>query len=275
MDKYKDLKTISNKLRVNIINMLKESKSGHPGGSLSACDILTSLYFKEMNIDPDNPNWADRDRFVLSKGHAAPVLYVALAEKGFFPKEELMKLRKIGSMLQGHPDMKGTPGVDMTTGSLGQGIAAANGMALAGKIDNKDYRVYAMIGDGESQEGIVWEAAMLSAHYNLDNITVFLDHNDLQIDGTNEEVMNIEPIDEKFRAFGWHVIKIDGHSFEEIFSAIDESKNTKGKPTMIIAKTVKGKGVSFMENQAGWHGKAPSEEETKRAVDELGGGIND
>ena len=269
MEKYKELKLIANSLRIDIIKMLAESKSGHPGGSLSACEILTALYFKEMNIDPKNPKWEDRDRFVLSKGHGAPVLYAALAEKGYFPKEELMKLRKIGSMLQGHPDMKGIPGVDMSTGSLGQGLAAANGMALAGKIDNKDYRVYALIGDGESQEGIIWEAAMFAAHYKLDNLTVFLDHNGLQIDGRNEEVMNIEPIDEKFKAFGWNVISIDGHDFEEIFKALESAKKTTGKPTMIVAKTVKGKGVSFMENQAGWHGKAPNKEETEQALNEL------
>ncbi|NLX61465.1 MAG: transketolase [Tissierellia bacterium] len=275
MDKYNDLKQIASKLRISIIEMLQEAKSGHPGGSLSACEILTALYFKEMRVDPNNPQWPDRDRFVLSKGHGAPVLYAALAEKGFFPKEELMSLRKIDSMLQGHPDMKDTPGVDMTTGSLGQGLAAANGMALAGKLDNKDYRVYALIGDGEAQEGIIWEAAMCAAHYKLDNLTVFLDHNGLQIDGFNRDVMNIEPIDEKFKAFGWHVINIDGHSFEEIFAALEEAKKTKGKPTMIIAKTVKGKGVSFMENQVGWHGKAPSQEEAKKALDEIGGVVND
>lgn len=275
MDKYSELKKIAATLRTDIIEMLKESKSGHPGGSLSACEIMAALYFKEMKIDVNNPEWPDRDRLVLSKGHGAPVLYAALAEKGFFPKEELMKLRKTDAMLQGHPDMKGTPGVDMTTGSLGQGLAAANGMALAGKLDKKDYRVYALIGDGEAQEGIIWEAAMLSAHYKLDNLMVFMDHNGLQIDGLNKDVMNIEPIDDKFRAFGWHVINIDGHSFEEIFSALEEAKDTKGKPTMVIARTVKGKGVSFMEDQAGWHGKAPSEEEAKNALDEIGGVIND
>lgn len=275
MDKYKDLEVIANNMRINIINMVNEAQSGHPGGSLSICEIVTALYFKEMNIDPKNPNWENRDRFVLSKGHAAPVLYAALAEKGYFPKEELMSLRKIDSMLQGHPDMKGIPGVDMTTGSLGQGLSAANGIALAGKIDKKDYRVFAIIGDGESQEGIIWESAMFAAHHKLDNITVFLDHNGLQIDGPNEEVMSIEPIGDKFKAFGWHVINIDGHSFEEIFEAIDEAKNTKGKPTMIVAKTIKGKGVSFMENQVGWHGKAPSEEQTIQAIEELGGGVND
>lgn len=274
MDKYSDLRKIASTLRTDIIEMLKEAKSGHPGGSLSACEIITALYFKEMRVDSNNPEWPDRDRFVLSKGHGAPVLYAALAEKGFFSKEELLSLRKTGAMLQGHPDMKGTPGVDMTTGSLGQGLAAANGMALAGKLDKKDYRVYVLIGDGEAQEGIIWEAAMFSAHYKLDNLTVFMDHNGLQIDGLNKEVMNIEPIDEKFRAFGWHVINIDGHSFEDIFSALEEAKNTKGKPTMIIARTVKGKGVSFMENKADWHGKAPSEEEAKKAIDEIGGVVN-
>lgn len=269
MKKYEELKSMANQLRIDIIEMLTESKSGHPGGSLSACEIVTALYFKEMNVDPKNPNWEDRDRFVLSKGHGAPVLYAGLAEKGYFSKDELMSLRKIDSMLQGHPDMKGTPGVDMSTGSLGQGIAAANGMALAGKIDNKDYRVYALIGDGECQEGLVWEAAMFAAHHKLDNLTVFLDHNGLQIDGRNEEVMNIEPIDEKFKAFGWNVITIDGHNFEEIFDALESAKKTTGKPTMIIAKTIKGKGVSFMENQVGWHGKAPSNEQAEKALSEL------
>lgn len=275
MKNYEELKSIAKSLRIDIIKMLEKSQSGHPGGSLSACEILTALYFKEMNIDPKNPHWEDRDRFVLSKGHGAPVLYAALAERGYFPKEELNSLRKINSMLQGHPDMKGTPGVDMTTGSLGQGLSAAGGMALAGKIDKKDYRVYALVGDGEVQEGIIWEAAMSAAHYKLDNLTVFMDHNGLQIDGKNEDVMNIEPIDEKFKAFGWHVIKIDGHNFEEIFAALEEAKNTKGKPTMIIASTVKGKGVSFMENQAGWHGKAPSSEQAQQALEELGGVKND
>ena len=237
MGRYKEVEKTATKLRMEVVKMLKEAKSGHPGGSLSACEIVTALYFKEMNIDSSRPDWPDRDRFVLSKGHGAPILYAALAEKGYFPKEELMKLRKIDSMLQGRPDMKGTPGVDMSTGSLGQGLAAANGMALAGKLDNKAYRVYALVGDGEVQEGIIWEAAMFAAHYQLDNLTVFLDHNGLQIDGLNKAVMNIEPIDEKFRAFGWHVINIDGHNFEEIFAAIEEAKNTKEKPTIIIAKT--------------------------------------
>ncbi|RKD30081.1 transketolase [Thermohalobacter berrensis] len=271
MDNYQELKETANRLRKDIIKMINEAGSGHPGGSLSACEIVTALYFKEMKIDPKRPNWENRDRFVLSKGHAAPVLYAALAEKGYFPKEELMKLRKTGEMLQGHPDMKGTPGVEMSTGSLGQGLACANGMALAGKLDGKDYRVYALIGDGEVQEGMIWEAAMFAAHYKLDNLTVFLDHNGLQIDGENKEVMNIEPIDKKWEAFGWQVITINGHDFEEIFKAIEESKNTKGKPTIIIANTVKGKGVSFMENEVGWHGSAPNDEEAEKAIIELGG----
>lgn len=274
MENYNELKSIAKKLRIDIIKMLEKSKSGHPGGSLSACEILTALYFKEMKIDPKNPKWEDRDRFVLSKGHGAPVLYAALAEKGYFPKEELMHLRQINSMLQGHPDMKGTPGVDMTTGSLGQGFSAAVGMALAGKIDKKNYRVYTLIGDGESQEGIIWEASMFASHNKLDNLTAFMDHNGLQIDGKNDEVVRIEPIDEKFKAFGWNVINIDGHNFEEIFSAIEKSKNTKGKPTMIIAKTIKGKGVSFMENQVGWHGNAPDREQAEKALIELGGEID-
>lgn len=266
-----ELKEIARKIRVDIIEMLEASQSGHPGGSLSAVEILTALYFKEMNIDPANPKWEDRDRFVLSKGHGTPVLYGTLAERGFFPKEELKNFRKLGSMLQGHPDMKEIPGVDMTTGSLGQGLAAANGMALAGKLNNKDYRVYAVIGDGECQEGLIWEAAMLSAHYKLDNITVFLDYNGLQIDGPNKEIMNIDPIDEKFKAFGWNVLTIDGHSIDEIIKSIGEAKGTKDKPTIIIAKTFKGKGISFMENQVGWHGKAPSAEEAQKALEELGG----
>ena len=270
-----ELQEIAKNIRTSIIEMLNASQSGHPGGSLSAVEILTTLYFKEMKVDVKNPRWEDRDRFVLSKGHATPVLYSTLAEKGFFPKEELINFRKISTMLQGHPDMKDIPGVDMTTGSLGQGLAAANGMALAGKLDNKDYRVYAMVGDGESQEGIIWEAAMLSAHYKLDNLTVFLDHNGLQIDGETKNIMNVDPIDEKFKAFGWHVININGHSYDEIHKAIDEAKNTKGKPTMIVSKTIKGKGVAFMENQAGWHGKAPNTEETKLALEEIGGGLND
>ncbi|EMT37932.1 Transketolase, N-terminal subunit, partial [Thermoanaerobacter thermohydrosulfuricus WC1] len=252
------LKQKAKEVRIDIINMLAEAGSGHPGGSLSCADILTLLYFDKMNVKPDNPKWEDRDRLVLSKGHAAPALYAVLAEKGFFPKEELKTLRKLGSILQGHPDMKSTPGLDMTTGSLGQGLSAANGMALAGKLDKKGYRVYVILGDGELQEGQIWEAAMTAAHYKLDNLTAILDFNGLQIDGPNREVKNIEPVNEKFKAFGWHVIEIDGHDFDQIDKAIEEAKATKGKPTLIIAHTIKGKGVSFMENQVGWHGSAPN-----------------
>lgn len=268
-EKLQELTEISKTIRRHIVEMLAEAGSGHPGGSLSSADILTVLYFHEMKVDPKNPRWEDRDRFVLSKGHAAPVVYAVLAEKGFFPKEELMKLRKTGAMLQGHPDMKGTPGLDMTTGSLGQGLSAAIGMALAGKLDKKDYRVYALLGDGEVEEGQIWEAAMAAAHYNLDNVTAFVDDNGLQIDGPVKEVMSPGDIGEKFGAFGWHVIYIDGHDFQAIASAIEEAKNTKVKPTAIIAKTVKGKGVAFMENQVGWHGKAPSLEEAKEALKAL------
>lgn len=271
---YAKLKETARTIRQDIIEMLAESNSGHPGGSLSAVEILTALYFSEMNVNPDDPHCEDRDRFVLSKGHAAPVLYSALAEKGYFEKKHLSTLRKLGSILQGHPNMNDTPGVDMSTGSLGQGLSAANGMALAGKLDKKDYRVFVLLGDGELEEGQVWEAAMTSAHYKLDNVTAFVDHNKLQIDGPIEKVMNPEPVADKFAAFGWHVISIDGHSFEEIFKAIDEAKTVKGKPTMIIANTVKGKGVSFMENQAGWHGTAPNKEQRDQAIKELGGAIN-
>lgn len=268
------LKDTARIIRQDIIEMLAESKSGHPGGSLSAVEILTALYFSEMNVNPDNPHDENRDRFVLSKGHAAPVLYSVLAERGYFEKKHLQTLRKLGSILQGHPNMNDTPGVDMSTGSLGQGLSAANGMALAGKIDNKNYRVFVLLGDGELDEGQVWEAAMTSAHYKLDNLTAFVDHNRLQIDGPVEKVMNPEPVADKFKAFGWHVISIDGHSFEEIFKAIDEAKSVKGKPTMIVANTIKGKGVSFMENQAGWHGTAPNKEQRDQAIKELGGAIN-
>ena len=271
----KHLTSVANKIRQDIIKMLTESASGHPGGSLSAVEILTSLYFSEMNINPENPKWEDRDRFVLSKGHAAPLLYAVLAERGYFDKKHLMTLRKIGSMLQGHPNMNETPGVDMSTGSLGQGLSAANGMAIAGKLDKKNYRVYALLGDGELEEGQVWEAAMAAAHYKLDNLTAFVDHNGLQIDGPITKVMNPEPIGDKFKAFGWNVIEIDGHNFNEIFNAIDKAKKTCGKPTMIVAKTVKGKGVSFMENQAGWHGTAPNKEQEEIALKELGGALNE
>lgn len=258
-------------IRQDIIRMLGEAKSGHPGGSLSATDIVTTLYFYEMNIDPANPKWPDRDRFVLSKGHAAPVLYAALAEKGYFPREELLTLRKTGSRLQGHPSMKHLPGVEMSTGSLGQGLSAANGMALAARLDGKGYRVYVILGDGEIQEGQVWEAAMAAAHYKLDNMVAILDHNGLQIDGPTEDVMSPEPVADKWRAFGWHVIEINGHDFTEIINALKKAKEVKGKPTMIIANTIKGKGVSFMENQVGWHGNAPNPEQTSQALSELGG----
>lgn len=267
-----ELKKISKNIRINIIKSVSSAKSGHPGGSLSVADILTVLYFDKMNINPENPKWEDRDRLILSKGHVAPALYATLAEKGYFSKEELLKLRKTGAMLQGHPDMKSTPGVDMSTGSLGQGLSAANGMALTAKLDKKDYKIYAILGDGEVQEGQIWEAAMSSAHYKLDNIIAILDYNGLQIDGSNDEVMGISPIDEKFAAFGWNVMKIDGHDIEAIGNAVDEAKKSEGKPTVIIAKTVKGKGVSFMENNADWHGTAPNEEQTKKALAELEGG---
>jgi transketolase len=269
-----ELKNIANNIRVNIIKAVSSAKSGHPGGSLSIADILAVLYFEKMNIDPKDPKKADRDRLVLSKGHSAPALYAALAERGYFPQEELLGLRKYESKLQGHPDMKKIEGVDMSTGSLGQGLSAANGMALAGKLDNSSYRVYAVLGDGEVQEGQIWEAAMSASHYKLDNLTAFLDLNGLQIDGSNEEVMSISPIDEKFKAFGWNVLTADGHCFEEIENAIDEAIATKGKPTIVICNTAKGKGVSFMENNCAWHGTAPNEEETKKALAELEGGEN-
>ncbi len=258
-------------IRSYIIKMLAEAGSGHPGGSLSAVEIVTALYFHVMNIKPEEPYWPDRDRFVLSKGHAAPVLYAALAEKGFFPVEELWKLRKTGAMLQGHPDMKGTPGVEISTGSLGQGLSAANGMALAARLDGRKSRIYVLLGDGEVEEGQVWEAAMAAAYYKLDNLMVFVDHNHLQIDGHVEEVMSPEPLKDKFNAFGWHVVEIDGHNLEEIIQAVETAKGIKGKPTVAIAETIKGKGVSFMENQVDWHGKAPSREQMKKALEELGG----
>lgn len=269
--KVEQLQSIAKTIRKDIVAMLTESASGHPGGSLSAADILTVLYFDEMNVDAKNPHNPERDRFVLSKGHAAPVLYSALARKGFIPVEDLKTLRKIGSNLQGHPNMNDVPGIDMSTGSLGQGVSAAVGMALAGKLDKKDYRVYALLGDGELEEGQVWEAAMAAAHYNLDNLTIFIDYNGLQIDGDITKVMNPAPIDEKYKAFGWNVINIDGHNIEEIINAIEQAKNTKGQPTCIVCKTIKGKGVSFMENEASWHGTAPSKEQCEIALKEIGG----
>lgn len=259
------------KIRRHIVEMVAEANSGHPGGSLSATDILTVLYFHEMRLDPKNANDPNRDRFVLSKGHASPVLYGVLAEKGFFPTEELKSFRKINSRLQGHPSRVALPGVEMSTGSLGQGLSAALGMALAGKIDNRGYRVYTLIGDGEIQEGMIWEALMSAAHYKLDNLTAFLDYNQLQIDGPIENVMNPNPVDEKFKAFGWHVIIIDGHNIKEIDQAIQQAKEIKDKPTIIIAKTIKGKGVSYMENKAEWHGIAPNSEQLEQALKELGG----
>lgn len=264
-----ELKRKANVIRQDIISMLVPAKSGHPGGSLSAADIVTTLYFQEMRINPQDPHWVDRDRFVLSKGHAAPVLYAALAEKGYFSKNELQGLRQTGRMLQGHPDMKRTPGVDMSTGSLGQGLSAANGMALAGKLEKKDYRVYVLLGDGEMAEGQIWEAAMAAAHYKLDNVTAILDFNGLQIDGTTDSVMSTAPLADKWRAFCWHVIEVDGHDIEALQKAFAEAKQVKGKPTILIAKTVKGKGVSFMEDQAGWHGNAPNAEQAEQALKEL------
>ncbi len=269
--KYPELKEIAQNIRIDIIRSIHAAGSGHPGGSLSAADIVTALYFREMNIDSKNPKMLTRDKFILSKGHAAPVQYAALAEKGFFPKEELLTLRKMGSKLQGHPDMKKVPGIEMSTGSLGQGFSVSVGMALANIMDNNEGRIYVLLGDGEIQEGIVWEAAMSAAHYGLDNLTAFLDWNGLQIDGKNEDVMTVSPVDEKFRSFGWNVLYIDGHNFDEIVEALNKARNTEGKPTVIIAKTIKGKGVSFMEDNPGWHGKAPSDEEAKKAVEELGG----
>lgn len=268
---YDKLSAKAKDIRIDIIKSLYHAGSGHPGGSLSATDILTVLYFYEMNVDPGNPKMKDRDKFVLSKGHAGPVLYSTLAEKGFFPKSELSTLRKLGSKLQGHPDMELVPGVEMSTGSLGQGFSTAIGMALAGKLDNSHGRVYTLLGDGELQEGIVWEASMAAAHYKLDNLCVIVDWNGLQIDGFNDEVMTVTPIPEKFNAFGFETIEIDGHSPKQIVEALAKAKTVKGKPTAIIAKTVKGKGVSFMENQASWHGAAPNEEQAKEAVKELGG----
>ena len=267
--KLEMLQSAANKIRIGVIEGTHAAKSGHPGGSLSISDIMAYLYFSEMNIDPKNPDMPDRDRFVLSKGHCAPALYAALANRGYFPVEELTTLRKIGSRLQGHPDMTLTPGVDMSAGSLGLGISSAAGMALAAKVDKKDYRVYTVVGDGESEEGQVWEACMFAAHYKLDNFCLILDWNGLQIDGPVAEVMNPTPHDKKLEAFGFHVISIDGHSFEEIEKAFAEARTVKGKPTAIIAKTVKGKGVSFMENQVSWHGSAPNDEQYAQAIAEL------
>ncbi|MBR3966939.1 MAG: transketolase [Clostridia bacterium] len=264
-----ELSEIARNIRIGAIEGVYNAKSGHPGGSLSISDILAYLYFEEMNIDPKNPKWEDRDRFVLSKGHCAPALYAVLAEKGFFDKELLKTLRKADSFLQGHPDMKHTPGVDMTTGSLGLGISAACGMALSGKVAGKDYRVYTIVGDGESEEGQVWEASMFANHYKLDNLCVIIDWNGLQIDGAITEVMNPTPFDKKLEAFGYNVIIIDAHNFDEIEAAFAAAKATKGRPTAIIAKSTKGKGVSYMENNVSWHGAAPSAEQYEQAMSEL------
>lgn len=269
MKDTRELEKISKEVRRGIIEEVYRAESGHPGGSLSIADILTVLYFNVLNIDPTNSKWEDRDRFVLSKGHCSPALYSILANRGYFDKELLKTFRNLESNLQGHPDMNKVPGVDMTTGSLGQGLSVANGMAIAGKLNNKQYRVYCLLGDGEIEEGQVWEAAMTANKYKLDNLCVIVDNNNLQIDGTIEEVMSSYPIDEKFKSFGFQIINIDGHNIQEIIDAFDVAKNVKGKPTCIIAKTIKGKGVSFMENKAEWHGKAPTEEQYNLAMKEL------
>ena len=264
-----DLKMKAKEIRKDIIEEVYNANSGHPGGSLSISDIMAVLYFNELRIDEKNPRWEERDRLVLSKGHCSPALYAALAERGFFDKEDLKSFRKIESNLQGHPDLNKVPGVDMTSGSLGQGLSIANGMAIAGKMDNKNYRVYTILGDGEIEEGQIWEAAMTANKYKLDNLCVIVDNNNLQIDGTIEEVMSSYPIDEKFKSFGFNVLTIDGNNIEEILNGFEIAKQTKNKPTCIIAKTIKGKGVSFMENKAEWHGKAPNEEEYIQAMREL------
>ena len=264
-----ELKKRAKSIRKNIVKMITEAQSGHPGGSLSSADILATLYFAIMNVDSANPQMKERDRFVLSKGHAVPVLYATLAERGFFPEEELLSLRKINSRLQGHPNINDTPGIDMSTGSLGQGLSAANGMALAIRLNGGKNRVYALLGDGELEEGQVWEAAMLAGHYKLDNLTAFVDNNNLQIDGPITEVLSPLPIGEKFAAFGWNVLEIDGHDFDAIYDAVEKAKAFKGKPTMIVAHTIKGKGVPEMENAVDWHGKAPSQEQCASFIAEL------
>ena len=264
-----DLQKKATQIRKYIIEEVFSAKSGHPGGSLSCTDIFTTLYFAEMKVDTKNPKDPNRDRFVLSKGHCAPALYATLAVKGFFPEEDLFTFRKVDSYLEGHPNMTYVPGVDMSTGSLGQGISTAVGMALAGKIDKKDYRVYSILGDGEIEEGQVWEASMAAAHYKLDNLTAFVDYNGLQIDGNITDVMNPEPIADKFAAFGWNVITVDGHDHEQIKNAIETAKTVKGKPTMVVCRCVKGKGVSFMENNYAWHGTAPNQEQRDQAISEL------
>lgn len=274
IEKVSELEKMAKEVRKGIIEAVYNGKSGHPGGSLSVADILTVLYFNELNIDEKNPKWEDRDRLVLSKGHCSPALYSCLANRGFFSVEDLKTFRNINSYLQGHPDMNKVPGVDMTTGSLGQGLSSAVGMAIAGKMDKKDYRVYCILGDGEIEEGQIWEAAMSAKKYKLDNLCVIVDNNNLQIDGTVEEVMSPYPIDEKFRSFGFEIIKIDGHNMQEIMDAFDVAKHIKDKPVCIIAKTIKGKGISYMENQVGWHGKAPNEEQYKMAIEMLNTNIS-
>jgi transketolase len=264
-----EMAAMAKKLRRHIVTMTGKAGSGHPGGSLSAVEIVTSLFFKILRHDPKNPRWVDRDRFILSKGHAAPVLYAVLAERGYFPVEELSTLRKLNSRLQGHADMTATPGVEMSSGSLGQGLSFSIGVALAGRLDKKDYRVYVLLGDGECDEGQVWEAAMASSHYKLDNIVAIVDHNDLQLDGPNCEIMNLEPLPEKFRAFGWNVIEVNGHDVSELIAAFEKAKQVKVKPTAIIAHTIKGKGVSFMEGKVDFHGKAPNAAEVEKALEEL------
>ena len=268
---YAELAEKARRIRIDALKAIHAAKSGHPGGSLSSADILATLYFGELNIDPKNPKMADRDKFVLSKGHAVPALYAALGERGFYEVNEMMTLRQVGSKFQGHPNMSKVPGIEMSTGSLGQGFSAAVGMAIAGKIDKNPGRVYVLTGDGELQEGIVWEAAMQAAHRKLDNLVAIVDLNGLQIDGKVSDVKCVCPVDEKFRSFGWNVINVDGHNFEELTTAFDEAKKCGGVPTAIIAHTHKGKGVSFMEDNAGWHGKAPSDEELAAAIEELGG----
>lgn len=269
----KELEKIANNVRIGIIEAVHSAKSGHPGGSLSIADILTVLYFNQMNIDETKPHDKSRDRLVLSKGHCAPALYSTLAERGFFEKEQLKTLRNINGNLQGHPDMNKIPGVDMTTGSLGQGLSVANGMAMASKLGGEGIRVYCICGDGEIEEGQIWEAAMSSSHYKLDNLCLIIDNNNLQIDGNVDKVMNIYPLDEKLTSFGFEVLEVDGHNMQELINAFSYAKKVKGKPTAIIANTIKGKGVSFMENNAGWHGKAPNEEQYNQAISELGGAV--
>jgi transketolase len=264
-----DLELMARRLRRHVVKMIAEAGSGHPGGSLSAADIITALYFKELRHNPKNPQWPDRDRFILSKGHAAPILYAALAESGYFPVTELSTLRKMGSCLQGHTDRTLTPGVEMSAGSLGQGLSFAIGTALAGRLDKRSYRVYALLGDGECDEGQVWEAAMAAPHFKLDNLIAIVDHNGLQLDGTNRQIMNLEPLTDKWRSFGWHVIEINGHDFPAILGAFQDAKKIKGQPTAIIAITIKGKGVSFMENNVDFHGRSPNTDELAKAMKEL------